>query len=142
MRPAGTAQRGVALLIVITWIALMVALVGEFTYGTTVDAAQAANARDEVRAHYMALSSVNLSRLLIKIQQRFVDPVMGQAQQMLQSSMGASGATAPTAGQRHSSGAGSALRRPGHQPARHRLRRHADGLLQRLEGRGRRAWAA
>ena len=61
----------------------MVALVGEFTYGTTVDAAQAANARDEVRAHYMALSSVNLSRLLIKIQQRFVDPVMAQAQQML-----------------------------------------------------------
>ena len=110
-----------ALLIVLTWIALMVALVGEFTYGTTVDAAQAANARDEVRAHYMALSSVNLSRLLIKIQQRFVEPVMGQAQQMLQAAMGARPArpARPAA----SSDASSAMRRPGHQPARHRLRR-------------------
>jgi general secretion pathway protein K len=73
----------VALLVVLTWIALMVALVGQFTYGTTVDTAQAANARDELRAHYLARSGVNLSRLLIKIQQRFVEPVMGQAQQML-----------------------------------------------------------
>jgi general secretion pathway protein K len=100
-------QRGVALLIVITWIALMVALVSEFTYGTTVDAAQAANARDEVRAHYMATSSVNLSRLLIKIQQRFIDPVMSQAQQMLSSFMG--GANGANSGSKDNSGAGSAL---------------------------------
>jgi general secretion pathway protein K len=103
-------QRGVALLVVITWIALMVALVGEFTYGTTVDAAQAANARDEVRAHYMALSSVNLSRLLIKIQQRFVDPVMSQAQQMLNSFMGgANGANGANSGANKDNSAGSAL---------------------------------
>ena len=101
-------QRGVALLIVLTWIALMVALVAEFTYGTTVDAAQAANARDEVRAHYMAMSSVNLSRLLIKIQQKFVDPVMGQAQQMLSSFMGSSGAGG-NSGANSNSAAGSAL---------------------------------
>jgi general secretion pathway protein K len=81
-------QRGVALLMVLTWIALMVALVGEFSYGTNVDAAQAANARDELRAHYLARSSVNLSRLLIKIQQQFVDPVMTQAQQLLGAAMG------------------------------------------------------
>jgi type II secretory pathway component PulK len=81
-------QRGVALLITLTWIALMVALVAEFTYGTSVDSAQAANARDEVRAHYLAESSVNLSRLLIKIQQRFVEPVMTQARQMLTAAMG------------------------------------------------------
>ncbi|HXI60525.1 MAG TPA: hypothetical protein VNO55_30900 [Polyangia bacterium] len=82
-------QRGVALLITLTWIALMVALIGEFTYGTSVDTAQAANARDELRAHYMARSAVNLSRLLIKIQARFVDPVMNQAQQMLAKLTGA-----------------------------------------------------
>ncbi|HVR62978.1 MAG TPA: type II secretion system minor pseudopilin GspK, partial [Polyangia bacterium] len=81
-------QRGVALLITLTWIALMVAMVGEFTYGTSVDTAQAANARDELRAHYMARSAVNLSRLLIKIQARFVDPVMAQAQQMIAKLMG------------------------------------------------------
>jgi general secretion pathway protein K len=84
----------------------MVALVGEFTYGTTVEAAQAANARDEVRAHYMALSSVNLSRLLIKIQQRFVEPVMGQAQQMLQAAMKpAAGTTGASGGSSDSSSA-------------------------------------
>jgi general secretion pathway protein K len=91
-RPARNRQRGVALLLVLTWIALMVALVGQFTYGTNVDAAQAANARDELRAHYLAVSSVNLARMLIKIQKQFVDPIMGQAQKMLASVTGSSGA--------------------------------------------------
>jgi general secretion pathway protein K len=68
---------------VITWIALMVALVGEFTYGTSVDAAQAANARDELKAHYLARSGVNLSRLLIKIQKQFVDPFTSQIGQLI-----------------------------------------------------------
>ncbi|HEX4403969.1 MAG TPA: hypothetical protein VH560_04025 [Polyangia bacterium] len=79
-----------ALLLVLTWIALMVALVGQFTYGTNVDAAQAANARDELRAHYLAKSSVNLARMLIKIQKQFVDPIMGQAQKLIGSMSGGS----------------------------------------------------
>jgi len=83
-------QRGVAMLIVLTWLALMISVVSEFTYGTSVDAAQAANARDELRAHYLARSGVSLSRLLIKIQQQFIDPVMGQVQKMLQTAMGSS----------------------------------------------------
>jgi general secretion pathway protein K len=100
-------ERGVALLITLAWIALMVALVSEFTYGTTVDAAQAANARDELRAHYMARSSVNLSRLLIKIQQRFVEPVMGQARKMLGDAMnGGKPPAAGASGDSSSSGAG------------------------------------
>jgi general secretion pathway protein K len=102
-------DRGVALLVVITWLAMMIAMVAEFTFGTSVDAAQAANARDELRAHYMARSAVNLSRLLIKIQQKFVEPVMGQAQKMLQSmapQTGATGAAASSA----SSGFGISLR--------------------------------
>jgi general secretion pathway protein K len=86
-------ERGVALLLVLTWIALMVALVGQFTYGTNVDAAQAANARDELRAHYLAVSSVNLARMLIKIQKQFVDPIMSQAQKLIGSAMGGSGST-------------------------------------------------
>jgi general secretion pathway protein K len=76
----------------------MISLVSEFTYGTTVDAAQAANARDELRAHYLARSSVNLSRLLIKIQQRFVEPVMTQARQLLQTFAGGSGTGGAAAG--------------------------------------------
>jgi len=39
MRLLRRKERGVAMLLVLTWIALMVALVGQFTYGTNVDAA-------------------------------------------------------------------------------------------------------
>jgi general secretion pathway protein K len=76
-------QSGVAFLITISSLSLLIALVSQFTYGTTVDAAQAANARDEVRAHYLARSALSLSRLLIKIQLRFVEPIMQTAQDML-----------------------------------------------------------
>jgi hypothetical protein len=76
-------QSGVAFLITIASLSLLIALVSQFTYGTTVDSAQAANARDEVRAHYLARSAVSLSRLLIKIQLRFVEPIMQTAQKML-----------------------------------------------------------
>jgi general secretion pathway protein K len=98
VRPPRNKQRGVALLLVLTWIALMVALVGQFTYGTNVDAAQAANARDELRAHYLAVSSVNLSRMLIKIQKQFVDPIMGQAQKLISQAMGGATGAAGSSG--------------------------------------------
>lgn len=81
-------ESGVALLITISVLALLIALVSEFTYGTSIYSAQAANARDEVRAHYLARSAVALSRLLVRIQQKFIEPIMGQAQQMMQSSGG------------------------------------------------------
>ena len=102
-RPLDRRERGVAMLVVLTWLALMISVVSEFTYGTTVDAAQAANARDELRAHYLARSAVSLARLLIKIQQRYIDPSMNQAKQMLQKMMGGSSSTAggkPRAGPR------------------------------------------
>jgi general secretion pathway protein K len=69
-------------------LALLIAVCSEFTYATSIHAMQAANARDEVRAHYLARSAVSISRLLIKIQQRFIEPVMPQAQQMLSASAG------------------------------------------------------
>lgn len=81
-------QSGVALLMTISSLTLLIALVSEFTYDTTVQLSQAANARDEVRAHYMARSAVNLSRMLIKIQTRFIDPIMANAQKMLAGSLG------------------------------------------------------
>ena len=76
-------QSGVALLVTISSLSLLIALVGQFSYGTTVDVAQAANARDELRAHYLARSAMELSRMLIKIQLKFVEPVMATAQSML-----------------------------------------------------------
>jgi general secretion pathway protein K len=86
-RRARDRQSGVAFLITISSLSLLIALVAQFTYGTTVDAAQAVNARDEVRAHYLARSALSLSRLLIKIQLRFVEPIMQTAQQMLSKQM-------------------------------------------------------
>jgi hypothetical protein len=76
-------QSGVALLVTISVLSLLIALVSEFTYQTTIYSAQAANARDEVRAHYLARASVALSRLVIRIQQKFIDPIMAQARQMM-----------------------------------------------------------
>src|SRR5689334_3621161 len=81
-------QSGVALLITISTLAMLIALVSDFTYETSIYAAQAANARDEVRAHYLARSSVALSRMLIRIQQKFIEPIMQQAQKMLSDSSG------------------------------------------------------
>jgi len=81
-------QSGVALLLTISSLALLIALVSNFTYDTNVQMAQAANARDEVRAHYMARSAVNLSRLLIKIQSKFVEPFMAQMGQLLNGQLG------------------------------------------------------
>ena len=76
-------QSGVALLVTISALSLLIALVSQFSYGTTVDVSQAANARDELRAHYLARSAMELSRMLIKIQLKFVEPVMAQAQKMI-----------------------------------------------------------
>jgi general secretion pathway protein K len=81
-------QSGVALLLSISMLAMLIALTSDFTYGTSIHAMQAANARDEVRAHYLARSAVSIARLLIKIQQRFVEPIMRQAQQMLNTATG------------------------------------------------------
>jgi general secretion pathway protein K len=81
-------QSGVALLLSISMLAMLIALTSDFTYGTSIHAMQAANARDEVRAHYLARSAISISRLLIKIQKRFVEPVMRQAQQKLSQATG------------------------------------------------------
>jgi type II secretory pathway component PulK len=81
-------ESGVAMLICISMLALLIALTSEFTYSTSIHSMQSANARDELRAHYLARSAISISRLLVKIQQRFVDPVMQQAQQMLNQATG------------------------------------------------------
>jgi general secretion pathway protein K len=81
-------QSGVALLVTISALSLLIALVAQFSYGTTVDAAQAANTRDELRAHYLARSAMELSRMLIKIQLKFVEPIMATAQKMLADAAG------------------------------------------------------
>ena len=133
-RPLARAKRGVAMLIVLTWLALMISLVGEFTYGTSVDAAQAANARDELRAHYLA-----------RLVGQPVAPADQDPAAVHRSGDGAGAedaaarrwaARAATGGTGGPATAPPARRPAWGSPARDRLRRHADGVLQRLEGRG------
>jgi general secretion pathway protein K len=67
-------QRGIALVMVSVVIAILGAVVSEFSYNTRVDLEAAANGRDLLRAEYLARSGVALARLLIKVQQVVIDP--------------------------------------------------------------------
>lgn len=64
----GERPRGMALLMVITALAVLTAISVDFAFNTRVDATLAANARDQLKAHYLARSALNLSRLLMRMQ--------------------------------------------------------------------------
>ena len=66
-------QAGIALIIVTVTIAVLGAVVGDFSFNARVDLEAAANARDTLRAEYLARSGIQLSRLLIKVQQSVLD---------------------------------------------------------------------
>jgi general secretion pathway protein K len=66
-------QAGIALVMVSVTVAVLGAVMGEFAYNARVDLEGAANARDELRAEYLARSGINLARLLIKVQQSVLD---------------------------------------------------------------------
>ena len=68
LRPG--ARRGVALLIVTVSIALLTIMGTQFAYDSRVQFEMAVNARDEVRAYYLARSGVGLSRLLLSFQKQ------------------------------------------------------------------------
>src|SRR5262249_37918516 len=68
-------QSGFALVVVTMTVAILAAVVGEFGYNARVEMESAANARDQLRAEYLARSGVNLSRLLIKVQTSVLDPL-------------------------------------------------------------------
>jgi len=63
-------QRGVALVAVMIAIAITLVITNEFGTSTNVDLMAAANYRDQMRAHFLARSALNLSELVIRIQQR------------------------------------------------------------------------
>ncbi|MFL5246250.1 MAG: general secretion pathway protein GspK [Myxococcales bacterium] len=62
--------RGVALILVLTTIAILTSIGVDFSYGSRVNLRLAENARDELRAFYLARSAVNLSRLLLHFQRQ------------------------------------------------------------------------
>ena len=75
-------EKGVALLAVVTSIAILAIAVTEFSYQTNIDYAQAANTRDEMRAHFLARSGVNLARIVVKVQGSVVDRYRQQLAQL------------------------------------------------------------
>lgn len=69
-RPRTRKQRGVALVTVLIAIALTLVISNQFGTTTNVDMIAAANYRDQMRAHFLARSAMNLSELVIRLQQR------------------------------------------------------------------------
>jgi general secretion pathway protein K len=67
--PSGR-QRGAALLVVITSIAILAAVTVDLAYNTRLSLQSAANARDELRAYWLAKSAVAMSRLVLNMQQK------------------------------------------------------------------------
>ncbi len=71
-------RRGVALLLAITSIAVVTALTVDLAYNCRVSVQLAANARDELKAAWLARSAVNMARLVLHFQQT-IDAAMGGA---------------------------------------------------------------
>ena len=80
-----------AMLLVVTSIAIMTAVAVDFQFNASVDLQLAANARDELRAEYLARSAINVGRLVLMFQ-RQLDSQTGNAGSLLQS-LGLGGAT-------------------------------------------------
>jgi len=59
-------ERGIALLLTLVILALLVAVIVEFDYGTKVNLITAANFRDEVQATYLAKSGIAAARAVLK----------------------------------------------------------------------------
>ena len=75
-------SRGVALILVLTTLAILTAIGVDFSYGARVDLRLAENLRDETRAHFLARSAINLSRLLLHFQKQ-LDGLGGQLSNVL-----------------------------------------------------------
>ncbi len=62
---ARSSRSGVALLVVLAAIMVMTVLVTEMSYGARIRMLLAAHQRDEVKAHWLAISGINLYRLIL-----------------------------------------------------------------------------
>jgi type II secretory pathway component PulK len=62
-------QAGIALLIVTVAVAMLTAIAAELTYSSRIEMQMAANAENELRAHYFAESAVQLGQAAVLIQQ-------------------------------------------------------------------------
>jgi general secretion pathway protein K len=85
----------VALILVLTTVAILTAVGVDFSYSSRVSLKLAENMRDETRAYYLARSGINLSRLLLHFQKQ-VDAMGGALGNTLQSLL--AGKSTTTAG--------------------------------------------
>lgn len=75
-------QRGIALVTVLIAIAITLVISNQFGTSTNVDMIAAANYRDQMRSHFLARSAIDLSELVIRLQQRIdnIKALRGQVQ--------------------------------------------------------------
>ena len=71
-------ERGVALIVVLTAVMVVTLIFSEFKTNTTYDKFGADNALDQTRGELLARSSMNLSELIIRLQQVLDDPQVQQ----------------------------------------------------------------
>lgn len=69
--------RGVALIFVLTTVAILAAVAADFSYNTRVNVELAVNSRDSLRAQSMAMSAMNMSRLVLRFQRQVDGMSMG-----------------------------------------------------------------
>ncbi len=62
-------QRGIALVMVMIAISIVLAITNQFGTNATIDMMSAANYRDQMRAHFLARTALNVSELVIRMQQ-------------------------------------------------------------------------
>jgi general secretion pathway protein K len=86
-RKHSRSSRGVALVLVLTTVAILTSIGVDFSYSSRVSLKLAENLRDETRAFYLAQSAINLTRLLLHFQKQ-VDQLGGQLTQGIQQLMG------------------------------------------------------
>lgn len=72
-RSAQVSQRGVALIVVMSFLTVLVGLVAEFSTNSTVNFVSAVNARESMRAQFLNRSGANLAQLIIRVQTDVLD---------------------------------------------------------------------
>src|SRR5437899_8612341 len=87
MRSAPIQHRGVALILVLTTVAILTSIGVDFSYSSRASLKLAENLRDETRAVYLAQSAINLSRLMLHFWKQ-VDELGGQLTEGLRQLLG------------------------------------------------------
>lgn len=91
MKPRTSKRRGIAMLLVLVGIAMLSLIAMELRYNSVVELRLATNQRDELRAHYLAKSGLNLSRLILRFQKQVDSIQLPNLGGLLQSLGGAGG---------------------------------------------------